>query len=119
MRWWIWLILVLVALALFVMAVVYVVKRGLHLVKGLSSLVEQATPYLDEMQRTPSSDKGPFKPAFTQPLEYSASRYSVKHQAVIERKQHSRNRHAAIWKRWHSQPVPGVNSLEESTIEIR
>ncbi|KFI46620.1 hypothetical protein GA0061078_0372 [Bifidobacterium bohemicum] len=119
MRWWTWLILVILALAVFILAVVYVVRRGSDLAQQISGSMGKASPYLEQMQQLCLPDRTEFRPAFTEPIRVSASRYSKKHEAVIRRKQANQNRHADTWNRWQSQPIPATDLAEESKTSIR
>lgn len=101
MPWWIWLILALFILAMFVAGVVYAIVHGIRAMKTVSPVGRQVSERLDAMARKDdSTDEGPQRAIFTEPLHVAADRYADAHAVVVERKERRQDRYAQQWAQW-------------------
>ncbi|MCI1984123.1 MAG: hypothetical protein LKJ47_05060 [Bifidobacteriaceae bacterium] len=98
---WIWIILVVFMLIMIVGGAAYAFFKGLHTVRGLSTLGAHAQKDMAAMQTEPQP-RTQRNPAFTQPLEDTAKAYEDAHLKRREYKAARRNRHVATWRRWEA-----------------
>jgi flagellar basal body-associated protein FliL len=99
MSWWIWLLLVVFMLVMLIVGVVFVVWRGLALMRTVSSLgatiERRLAPASTQEERAPLP-----RPVFTEPLTVASDRYTDAQAEVLARRETKHRRHMAQWERW-------------------
>lgn len=96
---WGWIVLTILCLAAIVLSIVYVILRGLHVLKTVVHVTDLVSPVLDALQE--QDERDPLRdPVFTEPLTVSAARYRDAHVGVLARKEATRQRHLSTWRRW-------------------
>jgi 2-iminoacetate synthase ThiH len=102
MRWWLWVVLALLAVVVLILGVAYAVVHAINAGKDVSktaSALSVGTEHLMGAGNVETAE--PRDPVFTGSLREAARAYSEAQTKVVERRLKRRAHHERTWRRWN------------------
>lgn len=96
---WIWIVLVAFLLVTLIVGGVYVIRHAISAMHVIGRTGDEVSSRLSRLEADDHRQRNE-PPMFTRPLAEAADRYARTQAHIMEHRDHVRNRHVAIWKRW-------------------
>ncbi|MCH4159611.1 MAG: hypothetical protein LKF35_05855 [Bifidobacterium minimum] len=115
MTWWMWLVLIIAAIAIFVAGCVYAVLRGLSALRSMGGTVSAISSAVDAMNDPGAATDAGHTASFALPLSQVARRYEDTRIDIERRRARNHMMHRRIWRNWDRTSIP--ESLTDTGFE--